>query len=341
MKKGKKTILYVIVVALAAVVIVGVVWVKNYRSAAVDRDVVVFVPTGADYARLTDSLEASGAFVNPERFDKYARLKSLDKGVRPGRYKITRGASYGSVVNMLLNGYQEPVKLTFNNIRTFDRLAKVVSGYIEADSTHLMHLFSSDSVAAANGFDSNTFIAMFIPNTYEFYWTTDGEGFIARMKKEYEKFWSGRRDEEAAAIGLSRVQAVTLASIVNEESKKADELARVAGVYMNRLRIGMKLQADPTVKFAVGDFTIKRVLDRHTAVVSPYNTYQVYGLPPGPICIPPINVVDAVLGYEKHDYIYFCASDDLSGYHKFARTLSEHNVNADRYRRKISSLGIR
>jgi UPF0755 protein len=182
---------------------------------------------------------------------------------------------------------------------------------------------------------------MFIPNTYEFYWNTSAEKFVEKMAEEYKNFWNEDRKAKAEKMGLTQSEVSTLASIVEQETQKNDEKARIAGVYINRINIGMPLQADPTVVFAVGDFTIKRVLNSHLRIDSPYNTYLYAGLPPGPICIPSVSSIDGVLNYEKHNYLYFCAKEDFSGYSNFASTLSQHNVNAQKYHRALRKAGIR
>lgn len=338
----KRKVLWLGIAAL--VVLVALLLVPReirYRmSGAVGKDGILFVPTGSNYARLGDSLSAGGFLRNENIFMRQASARGLEKSFKSGRYALKKGMTYASLINMLRGGLQTPVNVTFNNIRTIDRLAGAVSKRLEPDSVTLVKVFTDDSVIASYGYKPETFIAMFIPNTYEFYWNTSPAGFLDRMKKESNKFWSSRGDA-LAKTGLSREQVMTLASIVYEETKLKSEMPRVAGVYMNRLRKGMPLQADPTVKFAVGDFSLKRVLNKHLEVASPYNTYKNQGLPPGPICMPSIDAIDAVLNYEDNDFLYFCAKADLSGAHAFAKTLSEHNRNAQAYYRAINKLGIR
>ena len=232
------------------------------------------------------------------------------------------------------------MRVTFNNVRTLDRLAGSVSRRIEPDSATLAETLTDPATAERYGYTPQTFMAMFVPDTYEMYWNCSAGDFLDRMKRESDRFWK-EREAKLARSGLSREEAVTLASIVYEETKKKEEMPRVAGVYVNRLRRGMPLQADPTVKFALGDFSIRRVLFAHLEVDSPYNTYKHAGLPPGPICMPSIAAIDAVLDFEAHDYLYFCAKDDLSGAHVFARTLPEHNRNAQAYARALNWRGIR
>ncbi len=308
---------------------------------AVEREASVYIPAGADYAALTDSLTAAGVIKDMDRFGQTARLLGFDGEVRPGHYRLKKGTSYKDAVRAFQRGWQTPVRLTFNNIRTLPQLAGRVAQQLEVDSLTMTAALTADTTAARYGFDGRTFIAMFIPDTYEVYWTATPVAFLDRMHREWERFWNDGRMEKLAATGLSQVEAVTLASIVWEETKMTDEMPTVAGVYINRLAQGMPLQADPTVKFAVGDFTLRRVLNRHLEADSPYNTYKYAGLPPGPISMPSVRAIDAVLDYQKHKYLYFAARPDFSGYHNFAATLTQHNRNADEYRRALNAAGIR
>ena len=228
----------------------------------------------------------------------------------------------------------------FNNVRTPAQLAGKLARQLEADSVTLFHALTSPRLAQAVGFDSLTLFSMFIPDTYEFYWTVTPEAFLKRMRREYDRFWTKERDARRQRSGLSRLEVMTLASIVYEETRKSDEMPRVAGVYVNRLRKGWPLQADPTIKYAMQDFGLRRILHRHLKYPSPYNTYINKGLPPSPICMPGRNAIDAVLDFEEHDYMFFCARPTFDGYHNFAVTLRQHNANARAYsaelnRRKI------
>ena len=220
---------------------------------------------------------------------------------------------------MLRSGKQDPVMVVFNNMRTLDQLAGRVVRYLESDSAEFADWLTGNELPARYGFEAATFTSMFIPNTYEFFWNTGPEEFTDRMKKEYDKFWDGERDRKAKKMEMTRAEVVTLASIVDEETLFDDENSRVAGVYINRLEKGIPLQADPTLKFALGDFSLERILNEDKKIDSPYNTYKFKGLPPGPISIPSVSAIDGVLQYEKHNYLYFCAKADFSGYHAFAR----------------------
>ncbi|MEN8228262.1 MAG: endolytic transglycosylase MltG [Bacteroidota bacterium] len=299
-----------------------------------------YIPTGSDYEYVVDKLEEKGIIENRKSFQWVAKQKEYKKYVKPGRYKIRNGLSNNELINMLRLGKQDPVMVVFNNMRTLDQLAVKVSHYFEQDSEEFSAYFSDNELSARYGFEPAIFTSMFIPNTYEFFWTTTPEEFTERMNEEYEKFWDGERDRKAKKIKMSRAEVVTLASIVDEETLYDDENRAVAGVYMNRLERGIPLQADPTLKFALGDFSRMRIINQDMTIDSPYNTYRYKGLPPGPISIPSVSAIDGVLHYEKHNYIFFCAKADFSGYHAFARTLSQHNKNAREYQKELNKKKI-
>ena len=313
---------------------------RYYWATAVERSGVVYVPTGASFTQLMDSLRRHEVLRNETAFARMARRHGLDTPLKAGRYELKEGMSYVRTVRMLRLGWQVPVRVTFNNIRTPDRLAGVLARKLEPDSAAWLAALTSDSLARVYGLTPQTILTLCIPNTYEFFWNTSPDTFLQRMRQESDKFWTSR-DAKLSRSGLTRQQAYILASIVYEETKRKNEMPRVAGVYVNRLKRGMPLQADPTVKYAVGDFALRRVLNRHLEVDSPYNTYKYPGLPPGPICMPSIDALDGVVDFENHDYLYFCAKDDLSGAHAFARTLAEHNRNAQAYARALNRRGIR
>lgn len=262
--------------------------------------------------------------------------------VRTGRYAIEPGQSFVSLYRNLLRGHQTPVKLTIPSVRTMDRLAGFLGNKLMMDSAEVAQSFADSSFAASYGYTTATLPALFIPNTYEVYWDTTLPKFMQRMQDENERFWQQQqRDEAAKALAFTHEEIVTLASIVDEETANNGEKARVAGLYMNRLKKGIPLQADPTVKFAVGDVTLRRIRGEHLKVKSPYNTYLNKGLPPGPIRIPSIAGIDAVLQMEQHPYLYMCAKEDFSGTHNFAATFAEHQQNARRYQKALNERGIR
>ena len=307
----------------------------------VKNDFVLYIPNNANFNQVIDSLTRNDVLLSLKAFKWISKKKDYSKSIRTGRYLLKKGMNTNQIVNILKSGMQTPLNVTFNNVRTKEQLAGKVSKYIQTDSLSILKLFSDENHIKEFGFTPETYTAMFIPDTYEFYWTTTAEGFAERMKLEFEKFWNMERREKAEEIKLSPIEVSILASIVQAETAKKDELQRVAGLYINRLKRGQFLQADPTVKYALGDNTLKRILKVHLEIDSPYNTYKYAGLPPGPINFPETSALDAVLNYEKHKYLYMCAKEDFSGYHNFAVTLSEHNRNAARYRAALDKNKIR
>lgn len=294
-------------------------------------NVSLYIPTGADYQYVKNEIVAMNVLKSEKAFNWLAKKANYDENVHPGRYVLVDGMTNQQLITMLRMGYQTPVKVVFNNMRTVEQLAGRISEQIEADSTSIV-----DAIYATDNVDATTFI----PNTYEFYWNTSAEEFVNKMIVEYNRFWNETRLEKAKNIKLTQREVSILASIIDKETSKTSEMPRIAGVYMNRLNKRWPLQADPTLIFAIGDYNIRRVLDVHKNIDSPYNTYKYAGLPPGPICIPSIAAIDAVLNAEKHNYYYFCAKDDLSGYHVFAKNITEHNRNAEKYRRALNKQKI-
>jgi UPF0755 protein len=309
-------------------------------NANVKTEHALFIPAGATYNQVLDSLQANDILLNYKAFQWVSKKKNYPEAVKPGRYLLKEGMNSNQIVNKLRAGEQDAVNVTFNNARFKEDMAGKVSRYIQADSVSILELFSDTAKIREWGFTQETYKAMFIPNTYQFYWTTDAGEFADRMKKEFDRYWNESRRAKADSLGLTPVEVTTLASIVQEETAKNDELKRVAGLYINRLKIGMPLQADPTVKFAVGDFSLRRILHVHLETDSPYNTYKYAGLPPGPVNFPEVSAIEAVLNHEDHNYIYMVAREDFSGYHNFARTLAEHNRNANKYRAALDKMKI-
>jgi UPF0755 protein len=303
--------------------------------------VLIYIPTDSDFETVTEILLRDAGLQSANDFRMTAKQKNYIDNIRPGRYRIVNQMSNNTLVNLLRSGRQEPVRLVFNNVRTFSDLAGKVAPQLEFSEDSLLSLLNKDSVALSYGFTPQEFPVMFIPNTYEVFWNISPEKFLDRMHNEYKSFWTDERLDKASRINLTAIEVSILASIVLSETIKRDEMGRVAGVYINRLNRGMKLEADPTVKFAVGDYELKRILFRHLETDSPYNTYKYPGLPPGPIYFPDTYVIDAVLNYEKHDYLFMCAKDDFSGYHAFAKTHAEHSRNAARYHAALNRAGIR
>jgi UPF0755 protein len=335
MKKLFFTLFYIILAAgLTAVVLLWTIVLRENVKA--EEPVRIYLPTGSDFRALNDTLDRADVLRSRKSFLITSRLKSFGKSVKPGSYVIEPGMSNNSLVNMLRSGRQAPVNVTFNNIRTLGELAGKVGMQIEADSAALAAFLNDESNYSEDGFDVRTVISVFIPDTYQLYWSVDARGFYRRMLKEYRDFWNEERTALAESHGLTPAEVSVLASIVDEEASKEEEKPRIAGLYINRLRTGMPLQADPTVKFAVNDFSLRRVLNRHLEVDSPYNTYMYAGLPPGPIRCPSRSGLDAVLNAENHEFLFMVARPDRSGYHHFSRTLAEHNRYAATYRRELN-----
>lgn len=300
----------------------------------------LFIPTGSSYDDVLDSLYSNNLVINKESFEWAADKKNYKAHIHSGRYIIKHNMSNNALINMLRSGLQEPVRVVINNARTLPELTEKVSAQIEPDSGELLQLLNNDQYIAKYDFNKYSILGMFIPNTYEVYWNTSAEGFFNRMRREYLNFWTPERLKKANDIELTPNEVITMASIIIAETSKEDEYQRIAGLYINRLNKGIKLQADPTVVYAMGDFDRQRVLSKDTYIDSPYNTYLHYGLPPGPIAIPSIRSIDAVLNFERHGYLYFCARDDFSGYHVFAQTLEQHNRNARLYQRALNLRNI-
>ena len=330
---------FIIIFFSIAFIISGIIGYKLYLYVFEENaktDYVLFIPENATFQDVSDSLTFNEILLDYKAFKWVSKKKNYPAAVKPGRYLLQKGMNTNELVNMLRVGTQEPINVTFNNVRFKEDLAGKVSKYIQADSLSILNLFSDEEEIKEFGFTTETFRAMFIPNTYEFFWTTSAQEFAIRMKSEYDRFWNDSRKAKAEKLDLSPVEVVILASIVQSETIKRDELKRVSGLYINRLKRGILLQADPTIKYAVGDYSLKRVLNKHLEIDSPYNTYKYAGLPPGPITFPETSVIDAVLNYESHKYLYMCAKEDFSGYHNFASTLAQHNRNAAKYRNALN-----
>ncbi len=338
--------IFLVIVLVAAIIGGGVGYyfykkVFNDNVANHQAEYELLIPTGSSYDDVMTLLDNSGAIIDMDDLKWVAGRMNYTNNVKAGRYFIKDHWNSRKVIELLRSGKQEPLNVVLNKFRTIEQVAGFVSSKIEADSANIHDLLTDSSYLAVYGLNKETAISLILPNTYEFFWNTSAVSFMERMDKEYERFWTDARKAKAKRQGVTPAEAIVVASIVEEESNKKDEYARIAGVYLNRVKKGMKLQADPTVKFAVGDFTLRRILRRHTKVESPYNTYYVKGLPPGPICTPSLPAIEAVLNAEDHKYIFFCARPDGSGYHSFAATLREHNNNARAYHKKLNERGIR
>jgi UPF0755 protein len=278
---------------------------------------------------------------NINDFTWLAKQMKYVNHIKPGKYKLHNGMSNKEIIEMLRAGRQLSVKLSINNIRKLDGLAMLVSSKLEADSSDVVKLFNDSVFLSQHGFNTYNAISVIIPNTYEIYWNTNAEEFFERMLKEYNKFWTDKRVKMASDLGLDPKEVSVVASIVEKETRQKEEKPILAGIYLNRLAQGWKLEADPTLIYAANDFTIKRVLNIHKQIVSPYNTYLNFGLPPGPICTPSIESIEAVLNRKESNYMFFCAREDFSGFHNYAATYTEHKHNARLFQAALDRRGIK
>ncbi|MCY4419613.1 MAG: endolytic transglycosylase MltG [Cytophagales bacterium] len=288
-----------------------------------------------DFRTIRIRLQEKNYIGDPVSFSFLARILGWDKRILVGHYQLQKNASNLATLKKLHRGWQNPIRLTFNRVRKIEELPNLFSSLL-LNPQDLKQKLCSDKTAKQYGFNSENFLLMFIPNTYEFYWDVSTQSFLDRMHNEYQRFWSNKRRKKADSLGLTPIEVGILASIVQAETTKQEEMARVAGVYLNRLARGIFLSADPTLVYAWDDFSIRRVLNRHKNIDSPYNTYRNPGLPPGPINSPEPYTLDAVLSAEKHKYLYFCAKHDFSGFHVFSRSLKEHMKHAKSYQRSLN-----
>ena len=308
-----------------------------------EREVAIYIPTGSSFAEVQEIMKPY--VEDMERFNSVAEKKSYPQYIKAGKFILKRDMNSNDIINSLRQPV--PVNLAFNNQETLERAVGRISQQLEADSLELYQAFTDKQFLEETGFTEENVLSVFIPNTYEFFWNTSATKIRDKMAKEYRRFWNEERVAKAKALGLTPLQVSSLAAIVHKETAKVDERPRVAGVYLNRLQKGMKLEADPTVIYAIkkqsGDFdqVIKRVLFKDLVIDSPYNTYKYEGLPPGPIAMPDISALDAVLNPEKHNYIYFCASVTNFGYHEFAVTAAQHEVNRQKYVAWVNKMGIK
>ena len=342
----KKTIYILSFVAVLLLLVGGAVAYVAYSAVMApvvknEQTVYIQIYPGDDVRRVEEVLTSVVDFKTTAAFAPLMKHYKYETRVKPGNYAIRPGDSMRDICLRLLSGNQTPVKLVLPSVRTLDRLAGAVSKQIMIDSAAVMGLLTDVRFLDSLGYTSETIPCLFIPNTYEVYWTMSPEQFVTRMVKERNAFWTPARTAKAKALGLTPNEVITLASIVDEETVKNDEKPMVAKLYLNRLKRGMLLQADPTVKFALGEFELRRILYVHLQTNSPYNTYKYAGLPPGPIRIPTISAIESVLNPANHSYLYMCAKEDFSGYHNFATTLTQHNVNARRYQQALNRRGIR
>ena len=337
----KKMIVGVLAGILVLACVVAVLFFRIFMSENVrNREVTVVVPPGADFEQVMDTLRKHEVLKSEATFRKTAEALKY-KTIRIGKYDISGCRTNLDLVRLLRRGQHSPVKVTFNNTRTVDQFVEKVGNRFFFEPQELGALLYDKNYMQKFGLTDTTAVCLLIPNTYEIYYDITAEEFLDRMNSYYQEFWNERRKARASEIGLTPVQVATLASIVEEENMRPSEKAIIAGLYINRLNKGMLLQSDPTVKFAIGDFARKRILNADLQVDSPYNTYKYKGLPPGPIRIPEASTMDSVLNYRHHDYLYMCAKEDFSGYHNFTASAAEHSRNAARYRASLNARNIR
>ena len=298
----------------------------------------LFIKTGSSYQYVRTELVSKGVLPGSFWFDKVARFLHYDKSIKPGRYKIEKGTSILSLVRTLKSGRQSPVNLVITKLRTKEDLARKIGDNFEPDSALVSAFLNNNDTLSRYQLDSNSVMTAILPNTYTLQWNTPMSRIFKRLYAEQQKFWNPTRKEKAASLHLSQKEVYILASIVEEETNADADKGNIASVYINRMNGGMKLAADPTVKFALHNFTLRRILNVHTHAVSPYNTYLVNGLPPGPICTPSSKTIDAVLNAPATNYLYFVARPDRSGLSSFAQSYEEHRKNATVYQRWLDSL---
>ncbi len=330
-------LLFVILVGMAVIAYAWIFRPNTTNETSFD----LYIPSGATYTEVKELLNKNEVIVNRRSFDLVAKMMKYDHNVRPGRYVIPPRVANRQLIGQLRSGQQTPVNVTISTARTIKDVAHKVAKTIEADSTEIVEALMNPDLWSQYELDQYSAIALVIPNTYEFFWNTDALSFAHRLGAEYDRFWNDQRKRQLQRIGLNKREVSTLASIVEKESNLMSERPRMAGVYLNRLKAGIPLQADPTVVFGLGDFEIRRVLNKHLQVDTPYNTYIHKGLPPGPICMPSISSIDAVLNAESHDYLFFCAKPGYNNGHLFAKSNAQHARNARKYHRWLNSQGIK
>ena len=343
--QGMKSIItrkYGIPAAVCLLVILGITYYFFFSNInAQEKTVYLYIDEDDNVDSVFAKVKPLATDAGMTGFSTLVRHSSYDEHIRTGRYEIAHGDGAFTLFRRIKNGLQTPLNLTIPSVRTLDRLAGAVGTKLMLDSAALYQALTDEAVCRKLGYDTATIACMFIPNTYDMYWNISQEKFLERMKKESEKFWNDVRLDKAEAMHFTPVQVITLASIIDEETANDDEKPMVAGMYVNRINADMPLQADPTIKFALKDFSLKRIYNSMLSVNSPYNTYRNIGLPPGPIRIPTIAGIDAVLDHVHHNYLYMCAKEDFSGTHNFARTYQEHMLNAAKYAAALNHRGIK
>ncbi len=338
----RKFIVVLVIVLVILLAVTGInYYFKYFGPNVTGKQEYLYIHTDSKFDDVYKTIKEQGIVKDTATFLSAAQNMNYINRVKPGRYRLHEGMTNRRLINMLASGTQEPVTLAFHNLRLKEQFAGFVSKKIEPDSTAIINLLDSASFLEKYGFTTDNVYTMFLPNSYQLYWNTSPEKFFKKMYVSYEQFWTPERVQKAAAINLTPIQVSILASIVDAEALHDDEMPTIAGLYLNRMKKGMKLEADPTIIYALHDFTIKRVLTRYLSYNSPYNTYLHTGLPPGPIMMPSVNAVNDVLDYKKSDYIYMCAKEDFSGYHNFATNVADHLANAHRFQQALNERNIK
>lgn len=344
MNKKKRNLLIGVIAFVVLSGIAGAAHVYYYIFAKpfrLTKTAYIYIDRNDDMDSVFHKIMETGQPRQMHGFKALAKHYGYADRIKTGRYAIKPTDNMRYLYRRLSMGYQTPVNLTIGSVRTLDRIAKAVGKQLMIDSAEVAKLLTDTAYIRHLGYNGQTLPALFIPNTYEVYWNISAQDFMERMLKENKAFWNEKRLKQTEEIGLTPVEVATLASIVEEETANQSEKPMVAGLYINRLKRGMLLQADPTVKFSMQDFGLKRILYKHLETDSPYNTYKHAGLPPGPIRVPSFQGLESVLNYTKHDYLYMCAKEDFSGTHNFAVTSAQHAANARRYRQALNKRGIR
>lgn len=333
----KKKIIYaILLIVLIAGGFIG--WQIFGPTVSAPREKYFYIKTGATYTEVKTALLEQKIITGTFFFDRIAKKLKYPQTIKAGRYQINKGMSLYKLLRMLRSGQQTPVKLVINKLRTPENLAQKIASYFECDSASVIDILKNTELLRKYKLDSNTVMTAIIPNTYHLLWNASPEKIFDKLYSEKEKFWNEERKTKAIALNMTPEEIYTIASIVEEETNKEEDKGKIASVYFNRLETGMKLEADPTVKFALKDFGLKRILFRHLSYPSPYNTYINAGLPPGPICTPSANTIDAVLNAPQTNYIFFVAKPDFKGYSNFASTYTEHLVFAKAYQQALDSV---
>lgn len=335
----RKRIIFIILIVIAALALTAAWRYLFSNTAFAEKTRVLYIRENDDKNAVLQMLEKEGLLISKAAFAEMASLLGYWDHIKPGRYEIKKGQSNYSMVRQLRSGAQSPVNLVLRKLRTRQDLAAFIGKQFECGETEVARFLSNADSLRSFGLDSNTVMSAFIPNTYTIFWNAPFPKIFRRLYSESQKFWAANgREEKARSRGLTPVQAYTMASIVEEETNKEEDKGRIASVYLNRIARNMPLQADPTIRFALNDFTIKRVLNKHLTIASPFNTYLNKGLPPGPICTPSAKTIDAVINAQPSDYLYFVARSDFSGFSDFASTYEQHLIFAKKYQLALDSL---